>query len=375
MKVSVITILDNTNYGTYLQALATGMMIRKLGHDAEIIHYTRSSMTPKGRSKAILEDRGFLRWFHRCVLKSSKRTRELKDKDYEFLQSFLPVTKEYIGFEALRSNPPIADVYMTGSDQVWNSFYNRGIDRSFYLDFAPEDARRISYAASIGMVEIPENEVEETKSLLSKYQYITVRETAAKKLLEGLGIASEVVLDPTLLLNKDEWSRIAGKFPWHEDEPYLLTYSVEYGKENALIKHYAQAIAKKQGLKIYHITYSGMPSDNYYDKVFCYATPDEFLNLMLHASFIVVSSFHGTAFSVNFNKPFITVSPRKFNSRVKSLLDITGLESRLVTDVGVAIENFGEIEYTKVNSVLDKERIKSKEILSKMLTSESTSKV
>lgn len=368
MKVSVITILDNTNYGTYLQALATGMIIRKLGHDAEIIHYTRTSMTPKGRSKAILEDRGFLRWFHRCVLKSSKKTQELKDKDYEFLQSFLPVTREYVGFETLLANPPVADVYMTGSDQVWNSFYNRGIDRSFYLDFAPKGARRVSYAASIGMAEIPEKEFEETKSLLSKYQYITVRETAAKKLLEGLEIASEVVLDPTLLLNKDEWSRIAEKFSWHEDTPYLLTYSVEYGKENTLIKHYAKEIAQKRGLKIYHVTYSGVPSDNYYDKVFCYATPDQFLNLMLHASFVVVSSFHGTAFSVNFNKPFITVSPKKFNSRVQSLMGITGLESRMVTDGTRNIDDFCEIDYKNVNEKLEAERQKSMGLLVSMLT-------
>lgn len=368
MKVAIITILDNTNYGTYLQALATGMTIQNLGYEVEIIRYTRPCMTPKGKSKAIFEDRGFLRWFYRCVLKSSKKTYELRNKDYNFLKSYLPITKEYVGFEELQSNPPIADIYLTGSDQVWNSFYNRGIDKSYYLGFAPKGAKRVSYAASIGMPEFPKHEIAETKSLLSKYERITVREIAAKEILSQIGISSEVVLDPTLLLGKSEWEAIANRFPFEEKEPYLLTYSVEYGNEDSYIKHYAQQIAAKQGLKIYHITYGGCPYDNYFDKVFSYATPDQFLNLMLHASFVVVSSFHGTAFSINFSKPFITVSPKKFNSRIMSLLEITGLKSRMVTDDNRNIDDFSEIDYAAVNKKLGVERRKSIELLKNMLT-------
>lgn len=367
MKVVIITVLDNTNYGTYLQALATGLTVHKLGCDVEIIHYIRKFMTPQGYSKLILKERGFLRWLNRCVLHSRKRTHELRSKDYAFLESYIPVTKEYVGFEELLADPPKADIYLTGSDQVWNSFYNRGIDKSFYLDFAPKMAKRISYAASIGMSAIPAEEVDETTRLLSKYQAITVREISAKKILSDLGVCSEVVLDPTLLLNKDEWVNIANRFHFDEKEPYLLTYSVEYGNENSIIKHYAQQIAKERGLKLYHITYSGKPKDNYYDKIFCYATPDQFLNLMLNASFIVVSSFHGTAFSINFNKPFITVSPKKFNSRIQSLLRITGLDSRLVTDNTRSLDSFGNINYDIVNEKLDIERKKSINILSQML--------
>ncbi len=369
MKVTIITILDNTNYGTYLQALATGTVIRELGHEVEVIRYMRKSMTPTGSSRQILKDRGVLRWFNRCVLKHKgrKRTFELRAKDLDFLSSYLPMTREYVGFEQLRDDPPKADVYLTGSDQVWNSCYNHGIDRSFYLDFAPKGTARISYAASIGMPEFPDNEVDDVVKLLGKYKNITVRETAAKEILAGLGIASEVVLDPTLLLDKAAWTNIASRYVFTESEPYLLTYSVEYGKENSIIKHYAQQIARKEGLKIYHITYSGVPKDNYYDKVFSYATPDQFLNLMLHASFVVVSSFHGTAFSVNFNKPFLTVSPKRFNSRIESLLNITGLRSRIVTDCNCNVERIGRIDYSVVNEILNEERRKSMSMLSKML--------
>lgn len=367
MKVSIITVLDNTNYGTYLQALATGMAIRKQGFQVEIIRYTRKFMTPRGHSKLVLKERGVLRWFNRCVLKSQKKSFELREKDFEFLRKYLPVTKEYIGFEDLKADPPLADIYVTGSDQVWNSFYNRGIDRSFYLDFAPKGKTKVSYAASIGMPEFPVHEKEETLSLLKQYRNITVREIGAQKILADLELNSEVVLDPTLLLNKHEWERIAVHYPFDEQHPYLLTYSVEYGKENTIIKHYAKRIAKEKGLKLYHITYSGKPSDNYYDKVFCYATPDQFLNLMLHASFVVVSSFHGTAFSVNFNKPFITVSPQKFNSRIQSLLSITGLESRIVTDTDVDIDGMGNINYDAVNKIIEIEREKSIKKLNQIL--------
>ena len=369
MKVAIITILDNTNYGTYLQALATGKAIQELGHEVEIIRYTRKSMTPEGSSRQILKDRGVLRWFNRCVLKRKgrKRTFELRVKDLDFLSSYLPMAREYVGFEQLVDDPAKADVYLTGSDQVWNSYYNHGIDRSFYLDFAPMNATRISYAASIGMPEFPANELDDIVGLLRKYKNITVRETVAKKILAKLGIASEVVLDPTLLLDKTAWANMASHYPFTENEPYLLTYSVEYGKENSIIKHYAKQIAKKEGLKIYHITYSGIPKDNYYDKVFSYATPDQFLNLMLHASFVVVSSFHGTAFSVNFNKPFITVSPKRFNSRIESLLSITDLQSRIVTDCNCNVEDLGKIDYSVVNEILNEERLKSMNRLSEML--------
>lgn len=367
MKVSLITILDNTNYGTYLQALATGMTIKSLGHEVEVIRYMRPCMTFWGNSKAVFKDRGLLRWFHRCIIKYSRKSSQLRKLDIDFLASYLPLTDEYVGFDALMANPPLADVYLTGSDQVWNSFYNRGIDKSYFLDFTPKGKKRICYAASIGMPSFPEQEKDETKRLLKNYHEITVRELSAKQILADMEISSEVVLDPTLLLNKEQWEQIAEKYTFTEDEPYLLTYSVEYGKEDSYIKHYAKKIAEKKGLKLYHITYGGKPFDNYYDKVYSYATPDKFLNLMLHASFVVVSSFHGTAFSINFNKSFITVSPKKFNSRIMSLLEITGLKSRMVTDSSSPIESFDEIDYSSVNRILDGERMKSIKILSKML--------
>lgn len=368
MKVSIITILDNTNFGTYLQALATGKVLERLGHDAEIVHYTRSFMTGWGQFKKMFRDRGVL-----SVLRNGWKipgTLKLREQDYAFLSRFVAVTKEYMGYDSLQANPPLADVYLVGSDQVWNSIYNKGIDRSFYLEYAPNGKKRVSYASSIGMDSIPEQEKTMTVALLKKFVRITVRENAAKELLAQHGIQSEVMLDPTLLLDAKEWSSIAEQYPMHFNEKYLLVYSVEQKKQDHLIDYYARAIARQKNLKIYQVSYSGTAKKlACADKFFGRATPDVFLNLMKNASFVVVSSFHGTAFSVNFQKEFLTISANRFNSRVQNLLDLTNLGDRLVSDKNLDVQSLRTIGYSDVNARIEKARAASISILEDMLRS------
>lgn len=365
MKVSIITILDNTNYGTYLQALAIAKAIESLGHTAEVIRYIRPIMTAEGHSKMLLRERGFLRWLsRRRYIPVMLKLREL---DYRYIGKFIKVTQEYCSFDQLKKNPPIADVYLTGSDQVWNSIYNRGVDLSYYLEFAPTNAKKISYAASIGMEKFSDSEVGHIHSLLSKYNAITVREKSAQTLLSDLGISSEVVLDPTLLLDNVQWSDIAAQYTLSLEEPYLLVYSVETKTQNKLIEHYAKEIASKYRYKIYQVSYSKGRGFTWADKAFTKATPDIFLNLMKNASFVIASSFHGTAFAINFNKPFFSIAANRFNSRVENLLDITHLKDRLITDSRSCIEDIKDIDYQVVNSLLKTEREKSLHILKSMI--------
>lgn len=366
MKVSIITVLDNTNFGTYLQAMATAIAIKSLGHEPEIVRYTRPIMTAKGYSKTLLRERGFFRWLKRR--RSIPLMLKLRALDYAYIQRFVAVTKEYCSFEELKKNPPIADVYMTGSDQVWNSIYNRGIDRSFYLDFAPDGKKRSSYAASIGMECFSEQETPVVKELLSKYSSITVREAGAKETLSKIGIKSDVVLDPTLLLDNRRWSDIASKDEMVLCEPFLLLYTVETKAQGRLIEHYAKEVAAKYNLKIYQVSYSKSGKGfSCVDRLFAEATPDVFLNLMKKASYVIVSSFHGTAFAINFNKPFLTIAANRFNSRVKNLLNITNLQHRLVTDDSLAIDEFKDIDYSFVNERLAKERQTSLSKLKNMI--------
>ena len=366
MKVSIITILDNTNFGTYLQALATVKVTERLGYEAEVVRYTRDSMTGWGQLKYMLRDRGVL-----SVLRNGwkiPRTKKLRERDYAFLSKHVAVTEEYVGYESLQANPPIADVYLVGSDQVWNSIYNKGIDKSFYLEYAPKGKKRVSYASSIGMDSIPEPEKLKTIALLKKFSGITVREKAGKELLAQYGIQSEVVLDPTLLLDANEWLDILGKKSMCFNEKYLLVYSVERKKQNRLINYYARKIAKQRKLKIFQVSYSGTASKlSCTDKYFGCATPDVFLSLMKNASFVVVSSFHGTAFSVNFQKEFLTISANRFNSRVKNLLDLTNLGDRLVSDKNLDVQSLSNIDYSDVNARIDNARNESISMLEDML--------
>ena len=365
-KVALVTILDNTNYGTYLQALATGLSVRKLGCDITIIRYIRKVTTPRFQLSEI-KAQSFLRYLYHKFFRMPQKER-LKKKDVEFVRQFIDVTPDYYSIDDIKEKLPVYDIYMTGSDQVWNSIYNRGIDRCMFLDFAPREKKRVAYAASIGMDAIPESEKTETVNLLNQYSKITVREQQAVDLLSKHGIDADVVLDPTLLLNRNEWLEIAKRNNMDFKEPYMLVYSVEGKKESELIKKYATTIAKSRGLKIYEITYNhSMKSMKFADKHFCLATPEVFLNLMAKASFVVVSSFHGTAFAINMNKQFLTISPGRFNSRVENILNITGLQSRLVKDDNYDISLMDEIFYLPVNEKLETERHKSISALKNLL--------
>lgn len=368
-KVSIITILDNTNYGTYLQALALGMVIQRLGYEVTYIRYVRECTTPQYKLKLVKAD-SYIRYLYLKFLRIPQ-VENLKKKDVAFLKKFVKVSPNYYSLEEIKQNLPKSDIYMTGSDQVWNSVYNKGIDKCMFLDFVPDGAKRVAYAASIGMESIPEQEKVETVRLLKRYSQITVREQQTVSLLNKLGIESKVVLDPTLLLNGEEWGKIAQTQPMELNEPFLLVYSVEGKHEAALMEQYAIAIAKERGLKIYEITYlHSMKKLRFADKHFCLATPDVFLNLMSKASFVVVSSFHGTAFSINMNKQFLTIMPGRFNSRVENILNITGLHDRLVTDASFSATSLREIDYGVVNEILSKERDASFAILEDLLKTE-----
>lgn len=370
MRVSIITILDNTNFGTYLQAIATGLVIKDMGHEVQIINYTRPMLTYWGFLADIYRSFGIFSFF-KALLYTNRRRIKLRKKDFVFLQRFLKVTKEYYSYEQLKYDPPLADVYVTGSDQVWNSQYNQGIDKSFYLGFVPSNRRKVAYGASIGMDDIPIDEIQLMRELLKQYYQITVREKKAQELLKQLGILSQVVLDPTLLLDKNKWDKIASTCDFHvPEEPYLLVYSVETKTQNSILSYYATQIAKQRGLKVYQVCYEDkMRCIDNVDKFFGYATPDVFLNLMKNAAFVVVSSFHGTAFAINYNKQFFSISANRFNSRIINLLEITGLENRLLTTKQIDVTTLPNIDYEHVNQCLDTYRKDAINILKNMIES------
>lgn len=355
-KISLITIFDVANFGTYLQSLATALSLQKMDAEVEIVHYERPFKNTKLlRRHFILRGLYYLYFWLRGFdgILFTFRCRR-------FVSKYTKITKPYFSINQLKQHPPQADIYMTGSDQVWNTDHNQGIDEAYYLSYAPTGKKKVAYAASIGQDFIPEKYKKRTKELLSQYDAISVREKRAVELLADLGIKATQVLDPTLLLNRGQWMRFANKRLVKED--YLLVYSVEPTEYDRKVSEVADCIAKAKKLRIVSVSNFGeekhIPGcDEYYD----FALPQDFLSLMAHASFVVASSFHGTAFAINFNRQFLTITPGAFSSRIASLLELTGLQERRINGISDLEESliYRTIEYESVNSVINKNREKS----------------
>lgn len=359
-KVSIITILDNSNIGTYLQAYALARVFLNEEADVEYVYYERRSRSLLGEAKERFAAEGHFARKIVSVIYGIIVSSVARRKCMRFLTQYVDVTRKYKCIEEIKADRPFAELYLTGSDQVWNFEHNRGLDAAYFLDYAPENSLRFSYAASIGMEHIPEEFAARVTDLLGKYSSLTVRETSAKVLLKGLGFNDvRVVLDPTLLLPRSAWESLVLDDAQLPKKRYLLVYSVE-SSQRMIVSSIAREIGEKRGLIICYVTSRwfslGIPAD----KKFYFSSPQMYLKLFKNADFVVVSSFHGTVFSLNFSVPFVSVVPARFNSRISSLLTMLGLEERMVRNLEQAslLAN-SSIDFSAVNKKLDEEREKS----------------
>lgn len=363
-KISLITIFDVANFGTYLQALATAVTIQKMGCKTEIVHYERPFKNTKLLRRPVI-----IRWIYYLYFKLRGFNGILFTyRCRNFVSKYTKITKPYFSIKQLMQHPPQADIYMTGSDQVWNTDYNRGIEEAYYLSYVPKGKKKVAYAASIGQDYIREEFKARTKELLSKYDSISVRESKAVELLADIGITATHVLDPTLLLNRKQWLEFTGERLVKKD--YLLVYSVEPTEYDGKVAEVAERIAKAKNLKIISVSNYGEDKRipgcvEYFD----FALPQDFLSLMAHASFVVASSFHGTAFAINFNRQFLTITPGVFSSRIASLLDLTGLSARRISGISDVSDSLirSEIEYDHVNKILNDSRDNSLRFMQNIL--------
>lgn len=363
MKILLTTIVDNTNIGTYLQALATIRSLEKLGHSVTILNYTRKYILgpeyawKRWKNKFLPFRILYIIAYVYIVNKNVKRVRR-------FLLERVCSTQKVNSIKQVVKYSKGYDLYLTGSDQVWNCGHNGCFDPVFYNGFT--SGLKASYAASIGMEHIPEEYIECTKKYLSQYKYISVRESSAICALNEIGIENiHEVLDPTLLLDREEWGKTLPKFEY-KGNPYLLIYSVEEEKEQ-IVYNMAKKMATQLNLKTVYLTTSKSYKNSWgYDTIIENASPIDFLYYFLNASFAVVSSFHGTAFSINFNVPFVTVLPNRYNTRAESLLRHYGIENRMVREEDYAKE-LSPIDFTSVNKILKLDRFKSMEYL-KLIT-------
>lgn len=362
MKIAVITLHRVFNYGSILQAYATQKILEEIGHDVEIIDYITEQRTLRRLIFNIPNSKKSL--FSKVVYIPLKIFSIIIKKLVfgRFMHKNLNLTKKkYISYTDLQRSIPEADIYITGSDQVWNSEYNEGIDKGFFLEFVPSKYKRIAYSSSFGKEKLDDCEYNETKNFIHKYANISVREDTALEILNELGYSNATcVLDPTLQMEKEEWIKLAKRRV--VKEKYLLLMLL-YNEDNSGTE-YAQIIAKQKGLKIVKLSWEYKKPKGV-DILKTHKSPEEFLSLFLYADYIVTNSFHGLAYSINFNKDFIIIPRNEFNTRIESMLRLTNLQSRMLVNGFSQRVIDMKIDYVKINSILEEERKKGVKYLKK----------
>ena len=373
MKVSFITKHSVSNYGSILQTYATQEILKKLGCEPEIINYMRYDLRNNKLYNTLLKNqpkwnKNFLtRTIYRIIQMPNYILMDSKFKKFR-KKMYDNTTILYGSNEELKKNPPRADVYCTGSDQIWGKNVNGKVDKAYFLDFVPEGSRCISYAASIGLDKVSEEFEKQLQELLKKYQKIMVREESAVDILKRNNIESTLVLDPTLLLDKEDWEKVSDKKK--NNKKYILIYQLHANKN---FEKYAKEFSKKVGLPLIRVT----PSINQISRCgkFKYLpTPGQFLRYFRDASYVITDSFHGTVFSIIFNRKFIDISPGETATRIKNILKLVDLEERLLKDYSDFSLIDREIDWNKVNKILKEEKDKSIELLKNAIYEEKKNK-
>lgn len=344
-KVGLMTLSNVVNFGSALQTHATIKTVEKLGYDCVLIDYryptnwhtnNATGNENTGNNVIIRLIKLILRKIYLFkIARMIKQMLNRKQKHYsnifyDFVKK-TPVTSVLYDRKSILKNPPVFDIYMTGSDQTWNPRYLH-TDYSFLLNFAPENAPRIAYSASFGAKKMLPAYREDYIKYLQKYDRISVREQSGVPLVKELtGKDAQHLFDPTLMLNKTEWKKAVSGHRLNLPEKfifcYILTYVFNpYPQLNDLINH----LSKISGLPVV-ILGGGINTEGITAQILTNEIgPEGFLECYERASFVITTSFHGTAFSVNFEKDFYAVlNPNSSaDDRVISFLQATDMENR-----------------------------------------------
>lgn len=361
MNVGTVTYHDSNNFGAVLQAYALQKTLQKMGHQCRIVNYKNREITGSLWIKPERGPRQFA--LNSMVLLHYRKLRKRRLKFREFSYEYMNLTeKEYRSINELESDVSLFDAFICGSDQIWNP--NITFDPVYYLNFVKSPhTKRIAYAPSFGINSIPTAYREEVKDLLYNIQYLSVREERGAEIIRELaGREPPVVLDPTLLMKRNEWDEIAVN-PGI-DKPYILVYPLQ---KSYLLNETAGVIKEKTGLPVATISGMGPNAVKCSDISIRDAGPREFLGLFKNACFICTNSFHGTAFSIIYEKPFYTVPHSKVNSRITNLLDMLELSGRQITDVSDISPVPTDIDYVKARQHLNDRINSSLEFIEKSL--------
>ena len=358
-KIGVVTFHRAINYGAAFQTYALQKCIRDLGYAVEVLDY-RCDFLEKLHNPYNLQLYRTPFHFLRALLKN--RIKKDNRKAFRtFQQNNVVVSAPYDKQNLYAANDEYS-AFIVGSDQVWN-YQCTNFDKTYFLDFVTNNHKKYSYAASVGInLNRPTLQAEYLR-LLGSYRTLCVREAQGQQELAAIGLDAVVALDPTLLLNKAEWLTLATR-PQQiaADKKYLLVYVII---ETPSIFETARKIASQYNLEIIYINEMLFNQRGVLNLKG--VTPNEWLWLFANAQFIVTNSFHGTAFSVNFEKQF-AVEPlpvkTNVNSRIFDFLKIANLSDRIINANDTIPENF-TIDYKTISIQTDK--MASMGILQKIL--------
>lgn len=371
-KVGIITIIDYNNYGNRLQNYATQEVLKSLGFSVEtIINYPKK---PKGDNNSRMLNKIYklreytisevlIKVINKTILKN--KIKNLKNTRLESFENFTKLNIVETDYIISDCNIPSDlsnkfDYFITGSDQVWNPTFRYGSSVDF-LTFAPR-YKRIAYAPSFGISEMPSKYKENYKTWLSEMANLSVREEAGAKIIKDLtGRDAPVLVDPTLMLSKEKWLSISKESTNKPKGEYLLTYFLgDISEENGKI---INNLARNNNLQIVNL------ANIKYGQTYT-AGPSEFIDYINSASIFCTDSFHGCVFSILLGKPFIVFDRQdkipSMNSRVDTLLSKFKLESRKAQNIKNNKQAF-EIDYSHVHPILEFERKKAIDYLKKAL--------
>lgn len=344
-KVGIVTIIDNNNYGNRLQNYAVQESLKKLNkYEVETI-----KNEPRLNSK-ISKFKYFLKWIKSILIKvkniinnslRKKRFLEFNKENIKFSRRTFNVFNKYTEYE----------YFVVGSDQVWNPLFSRL--RDFELLNFDTTAKKVSFSASFGISELPNEYKENARKGLLDFNNISVREDAGKEIIKNLGVDKEVevLVDPTMLLTTEEWDKISKKPVQLKNKKYILNYFLgELSKER---KQKIDSIAQENDCEIIDILNPNSP--------FYQTGPSEFLYLEKNAFAIFTDSFHSCVFAILYNVPFLVFDREdkneKMNSRIDTLLKKFELEDRRYLGE-ITYKNL-QINYSKAHKKIEEEKQKT----------------
>lgn len=343
MKVGIVTIIGQANYGNKLQHYAVVQVLKKLGIEVVTFDYL-----PKKSIKLKIKE----------LIKDTLRIRDYYCR--KRINLFSDFDKDYIKYDCIQ-NCDSYDFVVCGSDQIWNCSFKWLMP---YIDicfgtFMPKE-KRIAYSASIGANEISEDYITAFRKNIDDMKSISVREYDAKVLIKNLtGRDVDVTIDPTLMLSKDEWLSLAKKPQYINDERFILTYFL--GEYDISYKEYIYSVSKKYNLSVINLE-ADYKNVNEIDNVDVFMTsPEQFIWLFSNCEIVFTDSYHGSIFSIIMGKPFrcfgrIQSGLVDMNSRMKSLFNMFSINDWCQGDINENIDNIFYKDYSKVETVLNNER-------------------